>query len=310
MNGKSSNMKWVFLTILSLIWGSSFILMKHGLMGFAPAQLAAIRIGVAFLAMFPFVVNKLKTIPRESIKYIAVVGIIGSGIPAFLFATAQTRINSTLAGMLNALTPLFTMIVGSYFFKTKFNARQILGVGIGFIGAAGLIFLRFDGQGLSADFGYALLIVIATLFYGISVNTIKTYLSGVDSITITGVSLFFLGIPYLIFLLAGTDFISRLQNVPGAGLSLLFIVILGVMGTALSSVLYFQMVKISSPLFASVTTYFMPIVALGWGILDGEQLSFWHLVSMAAILGGVFLISGQSAVVKARAYMKDKTSGS
>ena len=174
-----SNIKWLLLVVLALIWGSSFILMKQGLKVFRPEQLAAIRISVACLASFPLILGRIKTIPKISLKYLAVVGFLGSGIPAFLFATAQTRINSSLAGMLNALTPMFTMLVGGFFFHSKFSGRQMLGVGIGFLGAAGLILVRADG-GLSSDAGYAALIVIACLFYGLSVNTIKTYLSGID----------------------------------------------------------------------------------------------------------------------------------
>lgn len=284
--------KWVLLTILALVWGSSFILMKRGLTVFRPDQLAAIRMSVACFATLPFIWRKLKTIPTEKLKYISVVGIFGSGIPAFLFATAQTRINSSLAGMLNGLTPVFTMLVGSLFFHTKFTPRQIIGVFVGLIGASGLILLRSDG-GLSADFGFAILIVIATLCYGISVNTIKTFLSNIDSITISGAGLLFVGIPYAIYLF-NTDFVSRFDVYPKAWEAFGYIATLSLFGTALSGVLYFQLVKISSPLFASVVTYFIPIVALIWGIADGEKLNPFHLLAMLAILAGVTLVSSKA----------------
>lgn len=286
---KNFPIKWVLLTILALVWGSSFILMKRGLTVFLPEQLAAIRMSVACFATLPFIWRKLKTIPAQKLKYISVVGIFGSGIPALLFATAQTRINSSLAGMLNGLTPVFTMLVGSLFFHSRFTSRQIVGVFIGLLGATGLILLRSDG-GLSADFGYAFLIVIATLCYGISVNTIKTFLSNIDSITISGAGLLFVGIPYTIFLFT-SDFVSRFEAYPNAWEAFGYITTLSLFGTALSGVLYFQLVKISSPLFASVVTYFIPIVALIWGIEDGEKLNPFHLVAMVAILGGVTLIS-------------------
>jgi drug/metabolite transporter (DMT)-like permease len=281
--------KWVLLTILAIVWGSSFILMKRGLTVFRPDQLAAIRMSVACFATFPFIWKRLGTIPKQKLKYLSIVGIFGSGIPAFLFATAQTRINSSLAGMLNGLTPVFTMLVGSLFFHSKFTSRQIIGVFIGLLGASGLILLRSDG-GLSADFGYAILIVIATLCYGISVNTIKTFLSNIDSITISGAGLLFVGIPYVIYLFS-TDFVSRFEAYPKAWEAFGYIATLSLFGTALSGVLYFQLVKISSPLFASVVTYFIPIVALIWGIADGEKLNPFHLLAMVAILGGVTLIS-------------------
>ncbi len=287
----NKNLKWIFFVVLALIWGSSFILMKRGLKGFRPDQLAAIRMAVACFGSLPFLIGKIKTIPKSAYKYMLVVGLMGSGIPAFLFATAQTKINSSLAGMLNALTPMFTMLIGSFFFHSKFSSRQIAGVAIGFIGAAGLIFIRADG-GISAEAGYAALIVIGTMCYGISVNTIKTFLAGIDSLVISAVSLLFVGVPYLVYLLSG-DFIDRLQNQPGAWTAFGFIALLGLMGTALSNILYFQMVKISSPLFASAVAYFIPVVALGWGLLDGEAFNPLHLVAMGAILGGIFLISNQ-----------------
>ena len=296
MTIKKSNVKWLLLLALALIWGSSFILMKQGLKVFRPDQLAAIRISVACLASFPLIATRLKTVPRVSLKYILVVGLFGSAIPAFLFATAQTRINSSLAGMLNALTPMFTMLLGGFFFHSKFSGRQMLGVGIGFLGAAGLILVRSDG-GLSSDAGYASLIVIACLFYGLSVNTIKTFLGNIESLLISGISLSFVGIPYAIYLL-NTDFIDKLQHLPGAWHAFGLLCLLGLMGTALSNVLYFQMVKISSPLFASAVTYLIPVVALFWGFADGEALNPLHFIAMAGILGGVFLISNQKVKVK------------
>ena len=293
---KDYPVKWVLLILLALIWGSSFILMKRGLTAFLPDQVAAIRISVACLATIPLVAHRLKELPRKSVPYIAVVGLFGSGIPAFLFATAQTRINSSLAGMLNGLTPLFTMLLGGVFFRTKFSSRQIAGVFTGFLGAAGLILVRSDGQ-IGADSGFAFLIVIATLFYGLSVNTIKSHLGEVNSFVISGVSLLFVGVPYLIYLFC-TDFTYRLQHVPGAGMAFASVMLLGLMGTALSNVLYFQMVKISSPLFASAVTYLIPVVALAWGLGDGEGLHPLHILAMGAILGGVALISRKQAPAK------------
>ncbi len=286
----SPYLKWIYLLVLALIWGSSFILMKRGLLAFRPDQVAAIRMSVACIATFPVVMSRLKSIPLKNLKYLAVVGMLGSGIPAFLFATAQTRINSSLAGMLNGLTPFFTMIVGSLFFRSKFTSRQIAGVMIGFVGAAGLILIRSDGNGFSSDAGYAALIVVATLCYGVSVNTIKTYLHELDAILISGAALLFVGIPYCIYLFT-TDFLVRLTETPGGWEGFGFLSILAVMGTAVSSVFYFHMVKISSPLFASAVTYLIPVVALGWGVADGEALSALHMVAFATILAGVALIS-------------------
>ncbi len=286
---KPGVLKWIFLVLLALIWGSSFILMKRGLLYFHSDQVAAMRMVIAFIVTFPFVARHYKLIGKGKMKYIAVVGIVGSGIPAILFTTAQTRINSSLAGMLNSLTPLFTVLIGFFFFRSRFSFLQVAGVAAGFLGAAGLILVNAEGD-LSADAGYSLLIVVATVFYGISVNTIKAHLAGINVLIISGFALLCVGVPYGIYLFS-TDFIDRLTHVPGAWTGLMYIATLACFGTALSNLLYFQLVKIASPLFASAVTYFIPIVALLWGIVDGETLNLLHIPAMLAILGGVAMIS-------------------
>lgn len=286
---QNPNLKWVYLIALALIWGSSFILMKHGLKVYRPDQLAAIRITVASIATMCFVGTRITTVPRRLIPYLLVVGLMGSGIPAFLFATAQTHIESSLAGMLNGLTPVFTLLIGGVLFRTRFRAVQVIGVLLGFIGASALIFFRDEG-GLTTGAAYASLIVIATFCYGMSVNTIKAKLGELDSILISGASLLMVGVPYCIYLFC-TDFPQRFTAVPGGVAAFGFIALLALMGTAVSNVLYFQMVKISSPLFASACTYLIPVVAMGWGMMEGEQLRPLHILSMLLILGGVGLIS-------------------
>lgn len=281
--------RWLMLGLLALIWGSSFILMKQGLLVYTPGQVAGIRMSVAAMASFVFALRRLKNLDYSKVKYMAVVGWIGSGIPAFLFATAQTRISSYLAGMLNALTPVFTLLLGSLFFRSKFRSVQVSGVLIGFIGAAGLIFVR-SGGGLNSEAAFAALIVIATCCYGISVNTIKSFLGGQDALLISAVALFLVGIPYAIYLFS-TDFLHRLFEVPGGMKAFVSLALLSVFGTAVSNVLYFRLVKVSGPLFASAVTYLMPVIALGWGLADGEQLHPLHLLAMLLILAGVGLIS-------------------
>jgi drug/metabolite transporter (DMT)-like permease len=218
-----------------------------------------------------------------------VVGIFGSGLPALLFATAQTHVSSSVAGMLNGLTPVFTLLIGAAIFKIRFNIYQKLGVAVGFLGAAGLVFLRADGS-LDFNFFYASLIILATLFYGVSVNTIKGTLTEVNSLVISGAGLLFAGIPYTIYLFT-TDFIERFHTMPEARFSFGCICTLALFGTAVSNFLYFQLVKIAGPLFASIVTYLIPIVALCWGFMDGEKLNGIHVLAMLAILSGVALIA-------------------
>lgn len=283
------SLKWIYLIALSLIWGSSFILMKRGLISFRPDQLASVRMMVACFATLPLIIRQLKHIPTDKWKYIMIVGVFGSGIPALLFATAQTHVSSSVAGMLNGLTPVFTLLIGALIFKIRFNIYQKLGVFVGFIGAAGLVFVRADGS-IEFKFFYAALIVLATFFYGVSVNTIKGKLSSINSLVISGAGLLFVGIPYTIYLFT-TDFLERFHTMPEAGFSFGCICTLALFGTAVSNYLYFQLVKIAGPLFASVVTYLIPIVAMCWGFADGEKLNPIQLFAMMAILGGVALIA-------------------
>lgn len=283
------SLKWIYLILLSLIWGSSFILMKRGLISFQPDQLASIRMMVACFATLPLIAGKLKDIPSEKWKYIAIVGVFGSGIPALLFATAQTHVSSSVAGMLNGLTPVFTLLIGAVIFKLRFNLYQKLGVAVGFIGAATLVFVRADGS-IEFKFFYAALIVLATLFYGLSVNTIKGKLSSINSLVISGAGLLFVGIPYSVYLFS-TDFLERFSTMPEAEFSFACICTLALFGTAVSNYLYFQLVKIAGPLFASIVTYLIPIVAMCWGFADGERVNGFQILAMVAILGGVGLIA-------------------
>lgn len=283
------SLKWVMLVILALIWGSSFILMKQGLKGFPPDQVAAIRMVIACIATTLFAVRRFKNLKIGSIKYMAIVGAVGSGIPALLFAIAQTKLSSYLAGMLNALTPLFTMLIGILFFHSKFKNRQIIGVLVGFLGAAGLVFIRSEG-GISGEVLFALLIVIATCGYGISVNVIKTFLADQDALLISAISLLIVGIPYGIYL-STTDFPVRLLELPEAKMAFLSLATLSIFGTSFASILYFNLVKSAGPLFASAVTYFMPIISLFWGVVDGEAFNPLHILALLTILAGVALIS-------------------
>ena len=283
------SIKWIYLVLLSLIWGSSFILMKRGLVSFRPDQLASIRMMVACFATLPLIFSKLRDIPKDKWKFIFIVGVFGSGLPALLFATAQTHVSSSVAGMLNGLTPVFTLLIGAAIFKLRFNLFQKLGVAVGFLGAAGLVFLRADGS-IEFNFFYAALIVLATLFYGLSVNTIKGKLSSINSLVISGSGLLFVGIPYTIYLFT-TDFLERFNTMPEAKFSFGCIFTLALFGTAISNYLYFQLVKIAGPLFASIVTYLIPIVAMCWGFADGERINGIQILAMVAILGGVGLIA-------------------
>lgn len=280
---------YFLLAILSVIWGSSFILMKRGIEVYTPYQVGALRIFVSALALFPFIARSFGKIEKSKWKYLAGTGLFGNAIPAILFPLAETNISSAVAGMVNALTPIFTLIAGMLFFGMKSGRNRITGLVVGLAGALLLIFGRTGGE-VQGNPVYVWYIVLATVCYALSVNILRSFLSTTGSVHNTGFALFIVGIPMGIFLFS-TDFIQRTQTVDGAGFSLMCIVLLGLLSTALSTVLFNQLIKISGALVASSVTYLIPIVATIWGLFDHETLSYWHLAGLGGILGGVYLIN-------------------
>ncbi|MDH5475240.1 MAG: DMT family transporter [Cyclobacteriaceae bacterium] len=279
---------WGVLILLSLIWGSSFILIKRGLEVFSPGEVGALRILAAGVVLMPFSIFKLKNLSVKKWKLLFFVGMVGSFIPAFLFATAQTQIDSSVAGILNALTPLFVMLIGAVFFNQHITRRIAFGLAIGFLGT---VFLIMAGSGinlLQLNY-YAFFIVVATVCYGANVNLIKFKIHDINAISITAISLLIVTPIAAIYLFGATPFISKLQQVDGAYASFGYIVLLGVMGTALALVLFNHLVKITTPIFTSSVTYLIPIIAVIWGLLDGEVLLTGHFIGLTAIIVGVFL---------------------
>jgi drug/metabolite transporter (DMT)-like permease len=278
----------IILLVLSLIWGSSFILMKRGLTVFSPVQVGAFRLAIAALALSPVVIANFGPAIRKKLRYFAVVGLVGNGIPAFLFAAAQTRITSSTAGALNALTPLFTLLLGVWLFHMPFTRSKLWGVIIGLLGAMVLILLRGNGL-FDPHWAWGLLVVLATLMYGTSVNTVSRFLREVKPVVTAAVPLVLAGIPAAIILFS-TDFTDRL-TLPGAWEAVGYLSILGLVGSAASLVAFNKLIQMSGPIFASTTTYLMPIVALFWGFLDGELLGWPHVLGMLAILMGIWLVN-------------------
>jgi drug/metabolite transporter (DMT)-like permease len=281
------------LAILAAIWGSSFILMKRGLMDadqnpvYSPSQVAALRLAIAGLILLPVSAGAVKSARKEDWKWISLVGLLGSGIPAFLFANSQQYLDSSLAGILNALTPLFTLFAGILLFRATVRPSQITGVVIGLIGAAGMI--AISGIGNSVKAGYALLIVLATLSYGLSVNTIQFKLRHIHPLQLASLSMLLIGIPCMVIALCSGATEVALKHPSGLH-SLGFIAVLGVMGTALANVLFFWLTGATSALFSASVTYLIPIVAVFWGVSDGERITPAHLGCGAVILAGVWLV--------------------
>jgi len=280
--------KWLILVVLSIIWGSSFILIKKGLIGLTPLQLGALRIVFSAIFIFIFGFHTLKTIPKNKWKWLVISGFVGTFFPAFLFAFAETEIDSAIASILNSLVPLNTILLGFAIFNIASTKRQIIGVIVGFFGTALLI---GSGAQLNPDqnYMYAGFVLISAVMYGINVNIIKRYLQDVKAISIAFGNFAAIIIPALIVLMF-TDFFTNetLQN-PIVITSIGYIVILSVFGTALAKVLFNKLVQMATPVFASSVTYLMPVVAVGWGVLDGEGFSVWQVLATILILIGVYL---------------------
>jgi drug/metabolite transporter (DMT)-like permease len=288
MNSNSTR-TYLLIGALAVIWGSSFILMKVGLHVYTPYQVGTMRMLISFLCLFPFVWNRFTKVPRNKWKYVAAAGILGNGIPAILFPYAQTGISSSVAGMLNSLTPVFTLIAGVMFFGMSVTRNRILGLLLGLLGAILLIVTRSD-TGFQANVFFSMIIVVATICYALSVNILRHRLAEVDSMSLSGFALMFVGPPAAVFLFS-TDFISRTQSQPGAMMSFLSVAALAVFGTAISTFMFNNLIKSSGALAASSVTYLIPIVAVMWGLIDGEGFHLYYFFGLVFVLSGVYLIN-------------------
>jgi len=280
--------EWAALVFLMLVWGSSFILVKRGLESFSGMELGALRIVITFAILLPFAITRIRKVPMASLKFFAITGLIGSGIPPFLFGIAQMHIDSFLAGVLNALTPLFTLVIGVAFFRAKASILNVVGVLLALAGAAGLLMSVHNPQ-LGNGILYGLLVVVATVMYALNMNIIKKHLASFDPLTITSLMFASIGIPATIYLFAQSGFVATMQSNPQAWISFGYVAILAIFGSAISMVVHNWLIHRTSALFASTVTYMMPIVSIAWGIADGELFLLGYFLWIALILLGVYL---------------------
>ena len=274
---------WLALLILSLIWGTSYILMKKGLESFSPYQVGALRIVITFICLLPVALRHFHHLNKTNILSIIIIGLFGSVIPAFLFPLAETKISSSLAGMINSLSPVFTLVFGITIYKRKAIGTQIAGVFLGLLGAAGLLYTGSFTFNL-----YGLLVVLATILSGISSNEVSK-VKELNGIKITALS-FFVTSPLAIIYLLFSD-LSVPFHTENWVRNLSYIGILAVLGSAVALVIYYLLIRDTSPIFASSVTYFIPIVATLWGLADNEQFYSSMLISIIFIFAGVFIIN-------------------
>ncbi|UMB59344.1 DMT family transporter [Lutibacter sp. A80] len=286
---ETKNLRWIYLGVLSLIWGSSFILMKKALIGLSPMHVGALR--TLFTAIFLILIGgkKIIKIKKKQWYYLTLNGLAGTFFPAFLFAYAVDKIDSSIASILNSLTPLNTLIVGAVIFGIGFRKKQLIGVLIGLVGTLMLI-LKGAELNPNQNYFYASFILIASIGYALNVNILKKYLSDLDALSITVANFVLLIIPTLIVLWF-TGFFETFELNATTKTSLFYLAILAIICTGIAKIIFNRLIQISSPIFSSSVTYLIPIVAITWGILDGEKITLYQVLSGFIILFGVYLVN-------------------
>lgn len=281
-------LNWILFISLALIWGSSFILMKEGLIALTAIQVASLRMISSGLVLLPLFIRAFKNIPASKLGIVFLSGSLGSLLPAYLFCIAEQSVDSALAGTLNSLTPIFVIIAGALFFSVKTTFEKITGIAIAFSGTV-LLFFSQPAFNAAGNLSGVLMIVLATMMYGLNVNLVQRYLVNIPSVQVVSVALVLNAIPALLVLL----FSGYFNQVPthtfllSSGFSLL----LGIVGTALASVLFYTLIKRAGAVFSSMVTYLIPIVANIWGIIYGEQIGWMQGLSLLIVLTGVFIAS-------------------
>ncbi len=287
---------WIIFIALSIIWGSSFIMMKEGLIGLSAVQVASIRIVSSGLVLLPISLRHIRKLSARQLFLVFLSGILGSLLPAYLFCEAETGLDSSTAGVLNSLTPVFVVVFGLFFFQTKIPSIKIIGMLVAFAGSVLLYFVH-PNISVGNNVLNMFLIVIATVFYGINVNLVQKYLLGIPSLHIAAIALGLCAIPAGAVLYFSGYFTDALQD-HQYFLSTIYSCILGVLGTAVASVIFYMLIKRAGAVFASMVTYGIPVVAFAWGIIYGEQVGWKEAACMFIILIGVYLANKKGRLLK------------
>ncbi|MEA1849951.1 MULTISPECIES: DMT family transporter [Chryseobacterium] len=288
--------KWVLLILLSMIWGSSFILIKKSLEHFSPYQVGALRVLIAGIILMPIAISKYKLFPKKHLKWLLLAAFTGNFIPMFLFPIAETEVSSSIAGIVNSMMPIFVIIVGALVWNFGTTRRQITGT---FISFTGVCILAFGGDAESGTFKLIpiLLLLLATLCYAVSTTTVKSKLMEISSTVLSAfVFTFVLFLPSVIAL-TFTGFFSTFSLDKDHLTGLMFVSLLSIFGTGLAMMMNYRLLKVSSPLFASTVTLLMPIVAIIWGILDGEKLTSLQFAGAGVIIAGLIFLRSKPNVI-------------
>ncbi|PVW12641.1 DMT family transporter [Marixanthomonas spongiae] len=286
--GNALENRWVLLIIIALTWGSSFILIKKSLIAFTPYEIGAIRVGVSGLIMAYFGVPALRKMNSKTLMWVAVAGFFGNFFPMFLFPLAQTEVSSSLAGILDSLVPVFVLVLGFVLFGVRSKWIQVVGALLGFAGAAILMYFSETSEE-GTQLGYALLVVLATACYAVSALVIKQKLDHVPSMELSGGIFTIWMVPSFLILIT-SGFFTNFQSNPETWEAMGYLGVLTIVGTAIAMILYYKLIQNTSPVFASTVTYLLPVVAVIWGLVDGERFSIWYVLGGLLILVGIYLI--------------------
>lgn len=297
----NKKLAWLLLILLSVVWGASYLLIKLSLHDFdgnerlKPDQLGAVRMVIAALVLLPFFFKSYKEIKRKHLVAILISGFCGNGIPAYLFAYAQMHLESAVTGMLNSFVPIFAIAISALVFGFKVRWNHLVGIVIGITGAYVIVYSKLQGVTITKEeIVPFVLVILATLCYAISLNVIKYKLVELKPMTITSAAFLSVGLPSLVYLLS-TDIIGQFASQEHIWEGIGIVSLLAIMGTAVAVYLFNHLIKISSPLFASSVTYFIPVVATLLGVMSGEKISFYEISGMAILIVGVLLINKQSS---------------
>lgn len=281
---------WGLLLLLSCIWGSSYILMKKALIVFSPQEVAYLRIALATIFLLPYAIPHIRKISWRQHFFLALVGVLGTWLPILCFATAQQHIDSGIHGVLNSLTPAFVLGIGISFFHQKVMKNEILGILLSVGGA--LLLVMAEANGLLNKFNYYMLLsMLGSFLYGNSTNLIKHYLGNLKSTTLVSVSLLFIGTIAILYLWMNPIVFAKVNTHPDGYFAITCALTAGIVNLGIANIILTQLVKLTSPVFASMESLIAPIVSISWGLLDGEKLVAGHYLGAATILIGVYFIN-------------------
>lgn len=275
--------------MLSLIWGSSFILIKKALIGFSALQLGGLRIVFASIVLFVFGFRSLSKLSRTDWKWMIYAGLCSSFFPPFLFALAQTQLDSGITSIFNSVAPLMTTIVGIAMFGAIITKRQLVGVFIGLFGTVALIVAGMEFNP-TQNYWYSIFVLLSALGYAFNINIIKNHLSHLNALTVTTASFGVAFVPALTLVWYSGFFSEVIDNTKMHD-AFWYLLALAVVGTSLANIFFNKLIHLSNPVFAASVTYTIPLVAVVWGFWDGETINVYQLIGGAIILFGVWLVN-------------------